>query len=102
MIFILQSGKIAEELDFVNHLVRSQLDELKRQELERLRQLNRQMMEQQQNGVDPKHLKIAEHIDHTNPHSFEIADLRKLIAKVQKFKNILFNISINLPYINKF
>lgn len=81
MTFILQSGKIAEELDFVNHHVRSQLDELKRQELERLRQLNKQMMEQE-NEVDPKHLKIPEHIDHTNPHSFEIADLKKLIAKV--------------------
>lgn len=37
--FILQSGKIAEQLDFVNHNVRTKLDEIKRRELERLRHL---------------------------------------------------------------
>ncbi|CAH2223671.1 jg26948, partial [Pararge aegeria aegeria] len=34
-----RSGKIAEHLDFVNHNVRSRLDEIKRRELERLRHL---------------------------------------------------------------
>lgn len=37
-----QSGKIAGELDFVHHNVRTKLDELKRIELERLRKLIRQ------------------------------------------------------------
>lgn len=35
--FFLQSGKIAEELEHVNHHVRTKLDEIKRTELERLR-----------------------------------------------------------------
>lgn len=78
----IRSGKIAEELDYVNHHVRTKLDELKRQELERLRQIKKQMLFEQENSLDPKHMKIAEHIDHANPHSFEIADLQKLIAKV--------------------
>lgn len=78
-----QSGKIAEELDFVAHNVRTKLDELKRVELDRLRKLARQKFEQE-NEIDTKHLKISEpeHLDHVNPHTFEIADLKKLIAKV--------------------
>lgn len=34
-----QSGKIAEQLDFVNHNIRTKLDEIKRRELDRLRHL---------------------------------------------------------------
>lgn len=36
---LFQSGKIARELHFVDHNVRTKLDELKRRELERLRHL---------------------------------------------------------------
>ena len=35
----IKSGKIARELHFVDHNVRTKLDELKRRELERLRHL---------------------------------------------------------------
>ncbi|KAG8259924.1 Nucleobindin-2 [Homalodisca vitripennis] len=78
----IQSGKIADELDFVSHNVRTKLDELKRVELERLRKLARQAYEQE-NDINALHLKMAEpeHLDHANPHTFEIADLKKLIAK---------------------
>lgn len=34
-----QSGKIAHELEYVNHHVRTKLDEIKRREMERLRLL---------------------------------------------------------------
>lgn len=35
------------------------------------------------NGIDTEHAKISsEHLDHGNPHTFEIEDLKKLIAKV--------------------
>ncbi|XP_046603248.1 nucleobindin-2 isoform X2 [Neodiprion virginianus] len=79
----IRSGKIAHELEFVNHQVRTKLDELKRQELERLRHLA--IKEYQiENGLDPDHLKIAEHLDHSNPHTFEIDDLKKLIAKTSQ------------------
>lgn len=52
-------------------------------ELERLRKLARQAYEFE-NEIDTKHMKIPEpdHLDHSNPHTFEIADLRKLITKV--------------------
>ncbi|XP_068082227.1 nucleobindin-2 isoform X2 [Anabrus simplex] len=77
----IRTGKIAQELDYVNHNIRTKLDELKRQELERLRHLASKEYELK-NGIDTEHLKIApEHIDHSNPHTFEIEDLRKLIAK---------------------
>lgn len=79
----IHTGKIAEELEFVNHKIRSKLDELKREELERLRHLatkENHLM----NGLDFDHLKIAEHIDHTNTRTFEIEDLKKLILKTTK------------------
>lgn len=65
----------------MDHKVRSQLDELKREELERLRHLatkEHNLM----NNLNLEHLKIAEHLDHSNKHTFEIDDLKKLIAKV--------------------
>ncbi|CAK9798237.1 Nucb2 [Anthophora quadrimaculata] len=79
----LRTGKIAEELQFVNHNVRTKLDEIKRMELERLRHLATKENELK-NGLDTDHLKIPEHLDHTNTHTFEIQDLQKLIAKTTK------------------
>jgi len=80
----IQSGNIALELDFVGHNVRTKLDELKRIELERLRKLARQEYELE-NDIDTTHMKIDPgHVDHTNPHTFEIADLKKLIAKTSE------------------
>lgn len=76
-----QTGKIAEELQFVNRNVRTRLDEIKREELERLRHLATKENELK-NGLDVDHLKIPEHLDHTNTRTFEIQDLKKLIAKV--------------------
>jgi hypothetical protein len=46
-----QSGKIAGELDFVHHNIRTKLDELKRIELERLRKLIRQENELNERGT---------------------------------------------------
>ena len=75
----IRSGKIAEELEFVSHHVRSRLDEIKRVELQRLKELTEKKRRLQQNIVldDPSH----HHLDHSNPHTFEIDDLKKLIAK---------------------
>ena len=76
------SGNIANELEFVSHHVRNQLDELKRQELLRLKTLNREQNEVNGNINldDPSH----GHIDHSNPHTFEVADLKKLITKTMQ------------------
>ncbi|XP_032677241.1 nucleobindin-2 isoform X2 [Odontomachus brunneus] len=79
----IRSGEIAHELQFVNHKVRTKLDELKREELERLRHLATKEYNLM-NGLDMGHLKIAEHLDHSNTHTFEIDDLKKLIAKTTR------------------
>ncbi|XP_026477023.1 nucleobindin-2-like isoform X1 [Ctenocephalides felis] len=76
----IRTGKIAHELEYVNHNVRTKLDELKRQELERLRHLATKQFELT-NDIDTEHLKIKEHLDHTNEHTFEVEDLKKLILK---------------------
>lgn len=60
--------------------MRTRLDELKREELERLRHLAIKQFELA-NEIDRDHLKINEHLDHENPHTFEQEDLRKLILK---------------------
>lgn len=75
----IKSGKIAEELEFVSHHVRTRLDEIKRIELERLKELAEQKKKLENSNAideDPVH-----HLDHNNPHTFEIEDLKKLIAK---------------------
>lgn len=80
--YLSQSGKIADELEYVNHHVRTKLDEIKRSELERLRHLATKEYELR-HGLDTEHLKMPpEHVDLSNPHTFEIEDLRKLILKV--------------------
>ncbi|XP_021917818.1 nucleobindin-2 isoform X3 [Zootermopsis nevadensis] len=77
----IRSGKIADELEYVNHHVRTKLDEIKRSELERLRHLATKEYELR-HGLDTEHLKMPpEHVDLSNPHTFEIEDLRKLILK---------------------
>lgn len=60
--------------------MRTKLDEIKRREVERLRDLASKAYELS-NGIDRKHLKIPQHLDHGNEHTFEIEDLRKLIQK---------------------
>ncbi|KAK4305012.1 hypothetical protein Pmani_023072 [Petrolisthes manimaculis] len=76
----IKSGKIARELHFVDHNIRTKLDELKRRELERLRHLAVKEHEKK-TGVDRTMLKVPVHIDHRNPMRFEVEDLKKLIVK---------------------
>uniref|UniRef100_A0A1Q3FJZ9 Protein with signal anchor n=2 Tax=Culex tarsalis TaxID=7177 RepID=A0A1Q3FJZ9_CULTA len=79
----IRTGKIAQELEYVNHNVRSRLDELKRIELQRLRELATRQFELT-NEIDRDHMKISEHVDHDNQHTFEIEDLKKLILKTSQ------------------
>ncbi|KAJ2954239.1 hypothetical protein O0L34_g2485 [Tuta absoluta] len=76
-----RSGKIAEQLDFVNHNVRTKLDEIKRRELERLRHLATKQFELTNELDQGGKVPTNEHLDHVNPHTFEIEDLKKLIHK---------------------
>lgn len=76
-------------MEFVSHAVRTRLDEVKRTEMERLRKYARKAFELEQ-GLDTEHLGIhsapdTEHVDHVNPDTFEVEDLKRLIAKVGKW-----------------
>ncbi|KAK9499998.1 hypothetical protein O3M35_002918 [Rhynocoris fuscipes] len=75
-----RNGKVAAELEYVNHNVRTKLDELKRTELQRLKQL---VKESEKLEKRKSHHEIAGHIDHLNEHTFEVADLHRLITKVR-------------------
>ncbi|XP_017778756.1 PREDICTED: nucleobindin-2 [Nicrophorus vespilloides] len=78
----IRSGKIAHELELVSHHVRTRLDEIKRTELQRLRELvaKRNELMGTVDVDDPMH----HHVDHGNPHTFEIDDLKKLIKKTSE------------------
>ncbi|XP_056138613.1 nucleobindin-2-like isoform X2 [Lampris incognitus] len=79
----IKQGKLAKELDFVSHHVRTKLDELKRQEVNRLRMLIKAKQDiQGGNDMTVDHqalLKQFEHLNHMNPHTFEVDDLDRLI-----------------------
>jgi len=77
----IKSGKIANNLEFVNHNIRTKLDELKRKEIERLRQLiSRKAMLNNMKPSDIENL-MPKHLDHNNVETFETNDLEKLIRQ---------------------
>ncbi|XP_076879908.1 nucleobindin-2a [Brachyhypopomus gauderio] len=79
----IKQGKLAKELDFVSHHVRTKLDELKRQEVSRLRTLIKAKQDiDGGNDLTVDHqvlLKQFEYLNHMNPHTFEVEDLDRLI-----------------------
>ncbi|CAL1603816.1 unnamed protein product [Knipowitschia caucasica] len=84
----IKQGKLAKELDFVGHNVRTKLDELKRQEVNRLRTLIKAKQDiEGGNDMAVDHqalLKQFEHLNHMNPHTFEVDDLDRLIKSATK------------------
>ncbi|XP_075996876.1 nucleobindin-2-like [Genypterus blacodes] len=84
----LKQGKIAKELDFVHNNFRTKLDELKREELSRLRLLIRAKHDLKDgNGRVVDHhalLRQFEHLNHKNPDTFEVDDLDRLIKAATK------------------
>ncbi|XP_063053714.1 nucleobindin-2-like [Engraulis encrasicolus] len=79
----IKEGKLAKELDFVSHHVRTKLDELKRQEVNRLRTLIKAKQDMEGGkGMTVDYealLRQFEHLNHMNPHTFEVEDLDRLI-----------------------
>lgn len=77
----LRTGRVADDIDLVKHDVRTKLDELKRQEVERQRMIRRQMNDHL-NG-----LKEREYwnplFDDDNPNFFGPEDFKKLLRKVR-------------------
>uniref|UniRef100_A0A672JJM7 Nucleobindin-2-like n=1 Tax=Salarias fasciatus TaxID=181472 RepID=A0A672JJM7_SALFA len=81
----IKQGKLAKELDFVSHHVRTKLDELKRQEVNRLRTLIKAKQDLEGGNVDHQALlKQFEYLNHMNPHTFEVDDLDRLIKSATK------------------
>ncbi|XP_068595289.1 nucleobindin-2-like [Brachionichthys hirsutus] len=78
----IKNGKLSKELDFVHHNFRTKLDELKREEINRLRMLIKVKQDIQGDSRTVDHhalLKQFEHLNHMNPDTFEIEDLDRLI-----------------------
>lgn len=77
----IRSGRLSQELDLVSHKVRTRLDELKRQEVGRLRMLIKAKLDSLQDTGMNHHLllKQFEHLNHQNPDTFESRDLDMLI-----------------------
>lgn len=81
----IKSGAIAHELDYVSHQIRTKLDEIKRREVTRLRDLARQKRAiDKMDKVKVNDKLFPSHIDHSNPHTFEIDDLKRLIKEATK------------------
>lgn len=96
----LRSGKVADDLDFVNHDVRTKLDELKRQEIERQRQIRRQMNDHQAGLKEREHWNPV--FDDENPDFFTPEDFKRLLDKVSIINSLLLlnRLSRNIVIIN--
>ncbi|CAL9692827.1 unnamed protein product [Knipowitschia caucasica] len=84
----IKSGRLSKELDLVGHHVRTRLDELKRQEVSRLRMLLRAKLDSTNTqSLQMDHsslLKQFEHLDPQNQNTFEAKDLELLISTATK------------------
>ncbi|XP_029378308.1 nucleobindin-2 [Echeneis naucrates] len=84
----IKQGKLSKELDFVHRNFRTKLDELKREEMGRLRMLLKAKNDfKEGNGRTVDHqalLKQFEHLNHMNPDTFEVEDLDRLIKSATK------------------
>ncbi|KAJ8402520.1 hypothetical protein AAFF_G00366030 [Aldrovandia affinis] len=84
----IKNGRLSKELDLVGHHVRTRLDELKRQEISRLRMLLKAKLDSTNTlNLQIDHaslLKQFEHLDPHNQNTFEAKDLELLIATATK------------------
>ncbi|XP_070704421.1 nucleobindin-1 [Pempheris klunzingeri] len=84
----IKNGRLSKELDLVSHHVRTRLDELKRQEVSRLRMLLKAKLDSTNiQTLQMDHaslLKQFEHLDPHNQNTFEAKDLELLISTATK------------------
>ncbi|KAI7803220.1 putative nucleobindin-1 [Triplophysa rosa] len=84
----IKSGRLSKELDLVGHHVRTRLDELKRQEVSRLRMLLKAKLDSTNTqSVQMDHASLLRQFEHLDPHNqntFEAKDLELLIATATK------------------
>ncbi|KAI5097057.1 nucleobindin-1 isoform X1, partial [Silurus meridionalis] len=84
----IKNGRLSKELDLVGHHVRTRLDELKRQEVSRLRMLLKAKMDStNMQSVQMDHVSLLKQFEHLDPHNqntFEAKDLELLISTATK------------------
>ncbi|XP_053533981.1 nucleobindin-1 [Ictalurus punctatus] len=84
----IKNGRLSKELDLVGHHVRTRLDELKRQEVSRLRMLLKAKLDStNMQSVQMDHVSLLKQFEHLDPHNqntFEARDLELLIATATK------------------
>lgn len=84
----IKNGRLSKELDLVGHHVRTRLDELKRQEMSRLRMLLKAKLDSTNTqSVQMDHVSLLKQFEHLDPHNqntFEAKDLELLIAAATK------------------
>ncbi|XP_058265417.1 nucleobindin-1 [Hemibagrus wyckioides] len=84
----IKNGRLSKELDLVGHHVRTRLDELKRQEVSRLRMLLKAKLDSSNmQSVQMDHVSLLKQFEHLDPHNqntFEAKDLELLIATATK------------------
>ncbi|XP_026881472.2 nucleobindin-1 [Electrophorus electricus] len=84
----IKNGRLSKELDLVGHHVRTRLDELKRQEVSRLRMLLKAKLDSTNTqSVQMDHVSLLKQFEHLDPHNqntFEARDLELLIATATK------------------
>uniref|UniRef100_A0A672LEC7 Nucleobindin-1 n=1 Tax=Sinocyclocheilus grahami TaxID=75366 RepID=A0A672LEC7_SINGR len=79
----IKNGRLSKELDLVGHHVRTRLDELKRQEVSRLRMLLKAKLD----STNMDHISLLKQFEHLDPHNqntFEAKDLELLIVTATK------------------
>uniref|UniRef100_A0A8C0YLX2 Nucleobindin-1 n=1 Tax=Cyprinus carpio carpio TaxID=630221 RepID=A0A8C0YLX2_CYPCA len=84
----IKNGRLSKELDLVGHHVRTRLDELKRQEVSRLRMLLKAKLDNTNaQSVQMDHVSLLKQFEHLDPHNqntFEAKDLELLIVTATK------------------
>ncbi|XP_069565077.1 nucleobindin-1 isoform X2 [Brachyistius frenatus] len=84
----IKNGRLSKELDLVSHHVRTRLDELKRQEVSRLRMLLKAKLDSTNTqSVQMDHVSLLKQFEHLDPHNqntFEAKDLELLISTATK------------------
>ncbi|XP_073713409.1 nucleobindin-1 [Misgurnus anguillicaudatus] len=84
----IKNGRLSKELDLVGHHVRTRLDELKRQEVSRLRMLLKAKLDSTNaQSVQMDHASLLRQFEHLDPHNqntFEAKDLELLIVTATK------------------
>ncbi|XP_034568063.1 nucleobindin-1 [Notolabrus celidotus] len=83
----IKNGRLSKELDLVSHHVRTRLDELKRQEVSRLRMLLKAKLDSTNvQTLQMDHASLLKQFEHLDPHNqnFEAKDLELLISTATK------------------